>query len=263
MREGQEPGGPDTAPASDNDVAEADTVDAADSADEGAVADAVADDEAPVAEATEAEDAGDATEAAGDDASAEEAAAADDVSPVDDGEQQEADAAPELTLIDIEVNARKALQAQLGDTQKRLRAVSKAYQDMEKDMASFRSRTEAAMQARSERRTVDLAEKLFDPVQNLKRSLAVGGDPAQVVQGLAMIVKQFEDALSSFGLEEVPGEGAPFDPTVHEALAVMPVLDEAQDGKVVMVHNTGYRIGSRVLQPAQVIIGKYEKPAEA
>ena len=182
-------------------------------------------------------------------------AAADDAPPIE--------IVPELTPLQIEINARKALQAQLSNTQQRLRTVSKAYQDMEKDMASFRTRTEAAMQARADRRAVELAEKLFEPVQNLKRSLSAGGDPELVVEGLTMILKQFEDALKSFGLEEVPGEGFPFDPTVHEALAVMPVLDEAQDGKVVMVHNTGYRIGSRVLQPAQVVIGKYEKPAEA
>jgi molecular chaperone GrpE (heat shock protein) len=54
-----------------------------------------------------------------------------------------------------------------------------------------------------------------------------------------------------------------FDPNLHEALAVTPVAEKEKDGRVVHVHATGYRLGGKVLQPAQVIIGKYGESAEA
>ena len=36
------------------------------------------------------------------------------------------------------------------------------------------------------------------------------------------------------------------------------------DGKILMVHAAGYAVGSRVIQPSQVVIGKFEEtPPEA
>ena len=59
----------------------------------------------------------------------------------------------------------------------------------------------------------------------------------------------------------MPGEGATFDPQVHEALAVTPVTDASQDGKVLMVHTAGYTVNGKVLKAAQVVIGKHQADA--
>jgi molecular chaperone GrpE len=67
--------------------------------------------------------------------------------------------------------------------------------------------------------------------------------------------------MHRLGLEEVPGEGADFDPNLHEALAVTPVAEQEQDGKVLMVHTAGYAVKGKVLQAAQVVIGKYQEAA--
>jgi len=152
----------------------------------------------------------------------------------------------------------------LRDTEARLRLVSKGYQDLEQDMDAYRRRMTAQADQRAERKGAELVEKFFEPVQNLKRSLQAGtGDPASLVEGLKMVAHQFQSTLASLGLEEVPGVGAPFDPAIHEAIAVAPVTDKAQDGRVVVVHASGWRVGTKVLQPAQVVIGKLESPAEA
>ena len=76
-----------------------------------------------------------------------------------------------------------------------------------------------------------------------------------------MVLHQFMEALHKLGLREVPGVGSKFDPNVHEALGLTPVTDPAQDGIVLVVHTTGFAVGSRVLQAAQVVIGKYEEAA--
>lgn len=150
------------------------------------------------------------------------------------------------------------------ETEARLRTVSKAYTDLEAEMDSFRRRMTQQADQRVERKAAELVEQFFEPVQNLKRSIAAGkSDPDALVAGLEMIAGQFAEVLHKLGLQEIAGIGAVFDPTVHEALAVAPVTDKGQDGKVIMVHATGYRIGSKVLQPAQVVIGKYGEAAEA
>ncbi len=143
------------------------------------------------------------------------------------------------------------------DAEGRLRAVSKAYTDLEADMDAFRRRMTTNADQRVERKSAEVIEAFFEPVMNLRRSMqGADADPAATLVGLRMTLQQFQDVLTRLGLEEIPGVGSTFDPAVHEALATMPVTDAAQDGKVLHLHATGYRIGSKVLQPAQVVIGK-------
>jgi len=154
------------------------------------------------------------------------------------------------------------LQAKYDQAQARLRTVSKAYRELQAEMKAFRERMEARSKVNSELQAFDQARRFFDPVMNLKRSLQQPGDDVESLkQGLLMVQKQFMGAMEKLGLEEVPGEGADFDPKVHEALAVTPVADPAQDGKVLMVHTAGYMVNGKVLQAAQVVIGKHQEPA--
>ncbi|MCA9494255.1 MAG: nucleotide exchange factor GrpE [Myxococcales bacterium] len=164
-------------------------------------------------------------------------------------------------LVALREEAAKA-KADLEAAQGRLRAVSKAYTDLQSEMSAFKQRMEARSRQDSELQAFDQVRAFFDPVMNLKRSLAsTGDDMAALVDGLKIVHHQFMDALTRLGLEEVPGEGAAFDPQVHEALAVTPVADEAQDGKVLIVHTSGYTVKGKVLQAAQVVIGKYTETA--
>jgi molecular chaperone GrpE (heat shock protein) len=59
-----------------------------------------------------------------------------------------------------------------------------------------------------------------------------------------------------FGAERIAAEGERFDPALHEALGVLPVSEPALDGRVVKEWLRGYRLGSRVLRPARVMVGK-------
>lgn len=146
--------------------------------------------------------------------------------------------------------------------QGRLRAVSKAYNDLQGEMRAFKERMEARAKQDSELQAFDQVRAFFDPVMNLKRSVNAPGDDVKVlVEGLRMVHHQFMDSLKKLGLEEVPGEGASFDPRLHEALATAPVPDKALDGKVLQVLTVGYTVKGRVLQAAQVVIGKHADPA--
>ncbi|MBW2256565.1 MAG: nucleotide exchange factor GrpE, partial [Deltaproteobacteria bacterium] len=135
------------------------------------------------------------------------------------------------------------LEAEMTDRTAKLRAVSKAYTDLQEDLDAFRTRTTQQFAIMAERRAAEVVEKFFDPVQNLRRSLEAAGDEhGALIDGLKMILQQFIDSLQKLGLEQVPGVGSDFDPNVHEALAVTPVSEPGIDGKVLMVHNAGYMV---------------------
>lgn len=179
--------------------------------------------------------------------------------------------APEAEVIDIDDPAVEApmstedrLRAQLDESSARLRTVSKAYTDLQKEMDAFRKRQQILAEAKAEKKAAQVVERFFEPVQNLKRAL--GQEDATVDDlrnGVKLVLGQFTRQMEELGLREVPGMGSTFDPKVHDALAVMPVTDPAQDGKVVAVHSGGWAVGDKVIQPAQVVIGKYTEPAEA
>jgi molecular chaperone GrpE len=149
------------------------------------------------------------------------------------------------------------LQAELEEVRGRLRAVSKAFTDQKDEMASFRERVEAQSKLARQRREFEVVKTFFEPVQNLRRSVAAAGD-GPLADGLRMVLKQFEDGLAKLGLEPIPGVGAAFDPNLHEALSVIPVVDEAQHNTVLFVHQEGFMVDGRPVAPAQVVVGRKE-----
>lgn len=154
------------------------------------------------------------------------------------------------------------LEARIAELEARLRAVSSAYKDKQEEIHGIKARLERQAAVQEEIRRGEVVTTLFEPVENLHRSLdAVKGHAAE--GGLRMVYQQFMDALQRLGLEEVPGVGSVFDPTVHEAIATAPVADNAHDGRVVSVFSAGYRIGGRLVKPARVVIGSYSPAGEA
>lgn len=163
---------------------------------------------------------------------------------------------PVIELVEApEVIALREARQELEASQARLRAVSKAYKDLQSEMDSFRIRQQKMAETKLERKIGDVLERFFEPIENLRRAMEAEGD---VKEGVAMVLQQFQDRLTALGVREAPGVGEDFDPNVHEALAILPVDDPEQDGKVLHVHTTGYTVNGRAVQAAQVVIGKFE-----
>ncbi|MBT3265837.1 nucleotide exchange factor GrpE [Candidatus Poribacteria bacterium] len=92
---------------------------------------------------------------------------------------------------------------------------------------------------------------------------ATSGENAEldgIREGIEMVLKQFDDALTAEGVTPVPGVGEPFDPNVHEALAQQPV-DDMPPNHVAAEYQRGYRLKDRLLRPAGVIVS-VEAPAD-
>ena len=77
-----------------------------------------------------------------------------------------------------------------------------------------------------------------------------------MVVGLELVRRSMLASLERFGVTAVPALGAPFDPHRHEAIALVPVTDPAQDGHVIDVMREGYEIGGVTLRAASVAVGK-------
>lgn len=120
-------------------------------------------------------------------------------------------------------------------------------------------RLAAASAKELEQRTRKLLEGFLDVVDDLDRGIAAAkqhAESADVVTGLELIRRSMLARLGQFGVTHVRALGERFDPQRHDALALVPVTDPAQDGRVIDVMREGYLIGEDTLRPAGVAVGK-------
>ena len=99
-------------------------------------------------------------------------------------------------------------------------------------------------------------EPIFPLLDDLRRAFAEVPPELEDnpwAKGIAMLRSQLEATLAGLGLEPVGTVGEPFDPTRHEAVYHEP--DPAANGQVVaLVIRPGYRVGGRLLRPAEVVV---------
>lgn len=79
------------------------------------------------------------------------------------------------------------------------------------------------------------------------------------VKGVEQIYKQMKDVLKEMGVEEITNSvGAPFDPSIHEAVG-NEYIDTMEENMVTQEVETGYRHNTMVMVPARVIVNKRPK----
>jgi molecular chaperone GrpE len=124
------------------------------------------------------------------------------------------------------------------------------------DLENMRKRQKREMEdARFDTKNKVLKEML-PVVDNLERAIEhatqAGSNP--IVEGVQLVLRQFQTAFERLDVLPVEAQGQPFDPNLHEAISQQE-SDQAP-GTVVQVLQRGYRSGERLLRPALVVVAK-------
>ncbi len=82
------------------------------------------------------------------------------------------------------------------------------------------------------------------------------GDETALAKGVSMVSGELFDVLGATGLEAVPGDGAPFDPRVHEALLSEESAEPLDEPVVTEILRRGWQFKGRVLRPASVKVAR-------
>ena len=154
-----------------------------------------------------------------------------------------------------ETERREAAEAKLVGVQAKF---DEAKASLDKETAEMRARLIKTLEGRAKQGQFDFLTSLLPVLDNL--NLAVNAseqDPSieHLRDGVKGVVRSFEQALASVGVEAVPAVGAVFDPELHEAID-MAEVDPENDGKITSEYSRGYRFGDRLLRPARVQVGK-------
>ncbi|MDH4121198.1 MAG: nucleotide exchange factor GrpE [Deltaproteobacteria bacterium] len=94
-------------------------------------------------------------------------------------------------------------------------------------------------------RAVDHARKSADPSPEL----------ASMRQGMDMVIKELNDIFTRNGMTRIEAKGKPFDPALHEAMALVET-DQHPEHAVVEEFRPGFQLHDRVVRPAMVTVAR-------
>lgn len=125
---------------------------------------------------------------------------------------------------------------------------------LQADFDNFRKRNNEERERLGRYVTGQVAREFLKVLDNFERaeaSLEASKDGDALKKGMEMIHKQFEKALQTLHIEEIPAEGKPFDPQIHEAV-MQGSNPDLPDESIDLVLEKGYKIGDDVIRHSKV-----------
>ena len=177
---------------------------------------------------------------------------------LEEKEQKEPKAAPEVSVEELAKKLEQAEQKASDNWDKAVR--------MQAEMENLKKRTQKDLESAHKFALEGFVKELLPVIDSLELGLqAATGDNDEVHkfrEGSELTLKQLEAAFSKFNIEVVNPLGQPFNPELHQAMAMQPSAD-AEPNSVLNVFQKGYVLNGRLLRPAMVVVAKAEdKPAE-
>jgi molecular chaperone GrpE len=173
------------------------------------------------------------------------------------GEAAAASEAPSLKpsyVEELEARAQAAEQ-KAADVQARFEQVRA---ELKRETDELRRRLAKSADERLAREKAAFITSLLPTIDNLQRAVEAaesGGSQESLLDGLRGIISGFENVLTQAGAEPIEALAQTFDPQLHEAVDTAEVEPEL-DGQVTAQYGRGYRLGSQLLRPARVQVGR-------
>ena len=103
---------------------------------------------------------------------------------------------------------------------------------------------------------VEFPDGIMGTVLNLEEDnvgVAIMGEYTAIKEGVELSLKLFLTTLEKAGIGQVDPHGEPFDPQLHEAMAMVPNPD-AEPNSVMEVMQKGYTLNGRLVRAAKVVV---------
>jgi len=126
------------------------------------------------------------------------------------------------------------------------------------DYDNFRKRTRREIEEAKRGGQADLLRAMLPVFDNLERAIQSAqrtSDIKAMTEGLALVQRQFVEAIGREGIARVSTVGKPFDPNLHEAIQQVETSDHAP-GTVIAEVQPGYTQGDRLVRAAMVVVAR-------
>ncbi len=151
------------------------------------------------------------------------------------------------------------LNQQLQEAQAQVEKEKKEYMFLMAEFDNFRKRTVKEKSDIIKNAGESVLKGLLPIVDDFERGLQASAgaqDPSEILKGMELIYQKLVKYLAQNGVKPIDSTGKPFDPDLHEAIAMVPVTDEAQKGIVIDTPTKGYTLNDKVLRHAKVAVGQ-------
>ena len=104
----------------------------------------------------------------------------------------------------------------------------------------------------------NILKELLPGIDNIERAMEQGRESNSVdslLEGIELTRKGLLATLEKFEVKAIESVGEPFDPNIHEAVA-MEETDEIEPNRVLKEFQKGYQYKDRLLRAAKVIVSK-------
>jgi len=169
------------------------------------------------------------------------------------GQKKEKDS-KELTALKEQV---EELQRKNAELTEKVGAEKNDYLRLMAEFETFRRRTSEERLALVGTAAAETIKGLLPVLDDCERAIEMLKDSSDEAAktGTSLIYGKLLGYLKTKGLEVIEARGAKFDTDFHEAVAQVPVEEEARKGLVYDVVETGYMLGGKVLRYAKVVVG--------
>lgn len=151
------------------------------------------------------------------------------------------------------------LDEKLEELQKKYDELEDRYYRSEAEMVNMTKRFKKEQEQLLRYEGQALARDILPVVDNLNRALETEVDDAgskQLKQGIEIVARDLEKALTSNDIVKIASLGETFDPTKHQAVKTVAVTEGQEPETIVQVLQEGYMLKDRVLRPAMVVVAQ-------
>nr|WP_122011889.1 nucleotide exchange factor GrpE [Maliibacterium massiliense] len=167
-----------------------------------------------------------------------------------------AQAAEEAQQVQQDVPAEADAQSEMDALKAQCQDYLTTAQRLQAEFDNYRKRNETVRAQAYKDGQAEAVIELLPILDNLERAVEAARDSSDEAlrSGVEMLLRLWQDTLCKMGITEIPAEGQPFDPNVHEAVMQVPPEEGQQSGMVMSVFRRGYRTEQRVLRHAMVTV---------
>lgn len=142
-----------------------------------------------------------------------------------------------------------------------LEAMRERHLRLAAEFDNFRKRTAREAAQERARGQGELIKAILNSLDDLDRFAHLDPDATEartVTEGITMVERNIQKALSGAGVEIIDPVELPFDPNLHEAVSTMPAESPDEDHMVAQVYQRGYLLNGQLLRPARVVVKQYQ-----
>lgn len=149
--------------------------------------------------------------------------------------------------------------AEVRAVEEKLAEMQDKYIRLSAEFDNYRKRTLREKMELSKYAEENLMLKIIPLMDDFERALQhmdSASDITAIKNGVDLIYNKFGEFLKQNGIKEIESLNSNFNVDLHEAVAKVPVEDEARKGKVVDVVLKGYYLQDKVLRFSKVVVGE-------